>query len=79
LRQIKDIEAWYIEGCSYRNNITVSLVRQPYEAISVDPLLITDGIAADFLLNSTFNVNLSLLSIFNVPTALKFDLFCRGD
>ena len=36
LRPIKDIEAWYIEGCSYRNNITVSLVRTPYEAIFVD-------------------------------------------
>ena len=36
LRPTKDIEAWYIEGCSYRNNITVSLVRTPYEAIFVD-------------------------------------------
>jgi hypothetical protein len=36
LRPTKDIEAWYIEGCNYRNNITVSLVRQPYEAISLD-------------------------------------------
>jgi hypothetical protein len=36
LQPAKDIEARYIEGCSYRNNITVSLVRQPYEAISLD-------------------------------------------
>jgi hypothetical protein len=36
LQQAKDIVVRYIEGCSYRNNITVSLVRQPYEAISLD-------------------------------------------
>ena len=36
LRPAKDIEARYIEACSYRNNITVSLVRTPYEAIFVD-------------------------------------------
>jgi hypothetical protein len=36
LRPTKDIEAWYSEGCSYRNNITVSQARKPYEAISVD-------------------------------------------
>jgi hypothetical protein len=32
LRPIKVIEARYIEGCSYRNNITVSQARTPYEA-----------------------------------------------
>jgi hypothetical protein len=31
----KDIEHRYIEGCRYRKNIIVSLVRKPYEAISV--------------------------------------------
>jgi hypothetical protein len=36
LRQTEDIEACYIEGCNFRNNITVSLVRQPYEALSLD-------------------------------------------
>jgi hypothetical protein len=32
----QNIEARYIEGCRYRNNIIVSSVRKPYEAISVD-------------------------------------------
>jgi hypothetical protein len=36
LRPIKVIVARYIEGCSYRNNITVSQARTPYEVISVD-------------------------------------------
>jgi hypothetical protein len=36
LRQAKDIEACHTEGCSYRNNITVSLVRTPYETMSLD-------------------------------------------
>jgi hypothetical protein len=36
LRPIKVIVARYIDGCSFRNNIIVSLVRKPYEAISVD-------------------------------------------
>ena len=36
LRPAQEIEARYIERCSYRNNIIVSLVRKPYEAISVD-------------------------------------------
>ena len=31
LRPIKVTKAWYIEGCSYRNNNTVSLVRKFYE------------------------------------------------
>jgi hypothetical protein len=36
LRPAKDIEARYIEGCSYRNNITVSQARTSFVAISVD-------------------------------------------
>jgi hypothetical protein len=36
LRLTEDIEARYIEGCRYRNNIIVSFVRRPYKAISVD-------------------------------------------
>ena len=58
LRPIKDIEAWYIEGCSYRNNTTVSLVRQPYEAISVDnwwPIYFHHHTVVDYSI-STFKI-----------------------
>jgi hypothetical protein len=36
LRATKNIEAWYDEGISYRNNINVSQAKTPYEAISVN-------------------------------------------
>ena len=36
LRPAKDIEARYIEGCRYRNNIIVSQARKSYVAIFVD-------------------------------------------